>query len=575
MDIKTVSAVMTSLLLAGWSGIAAADRRTDFDIKVQNNFGPAATMSATQGVPIAYNIEVCADFGTNFTDFATGDYWTLDPTKGVDGYAHYPARGVAYEIIDGYTTHKGFLSDQTGCVNLTVTLPRHVVGEPLPTFWVYFHPNARVNGVDLQSFQESDFNPDPTSTRNLNLLTAFQSPAWFRGNVPVQNGRYPFSILAPNSKLGRQWQLLAVGTWMFSRSDFHIHDGVSRNCCTYYGQSIPLGVGTYGNPSGSCNAPFGSDYAHRGPPVIYVSTASGNTSRYRSGIGNEVVPAIASSTGTKYIAAHETGHVVVALRMGDSAPKSGEAPLDGCMGDWWGPVSINPKTKMATGSTKVDCDDGESDSDPACPVWDHTNNNINMFRGTFTKEYSSMASNEGWADFVAAWAWNRRTEPDCISDHLTFHDFDLDGDLDNYFPANPKENGWIDCAGTPSPNGVPPAGNPITMSMDGRNWLHDMEVAPDLSGCTTGGNEENRSTVNDWAKLFWDMNNTVDGEGIAIADLADLYVDMCPLTWAMTDMSPFGGPADPGELPTQRLISSANHHFLATELNRCITNIVP
>jgi hypothetical protein len=38
MNTKVVSAVVMSLLCAGWSGIAAADRCKDVTVKVQNNF---------------------------------------------------------------------------------------------------------------------------------------------------------------------------------------------------------------------------------------------------------------------------------------------------------------------------------------------------------------------------------------------------------------------------------------------------------------------------------------------------------------------------------------------------------
>jgi hypothetical protein len=537
--------------------------------------------SRLQAAPAArIDVTICGEFETSFDDWRVGDFWNKDPADATacpDGKCTYWARGVEYSVSDDYGTQSGFLDDETGCVGL-----RLLFSGASRQFDVTFKPNARVNGVDLRSFVENPV--DPTLAGALQFLDHQVDQA-------TQGATYRLGIGAlSGSALGRQWQNLAVGTWMFHRADFHIHEGVSRNCCTYYDAPRPEGAPAYGNKSGSCNPPWGSDYHHLGPPVIYISPVDQDThptSRYPlDTVGGPNAPAIVSNSRRKVVVAHETGHVIVALRMGDSAPKSGAAPLDGCMADWKGTLTADGLTLTAGTRERLDCDD--DDPDPTCPDSSDTSHEdySDMRRGDFTKEYNSMASNEGWANFVAMWAWNDNTEDNCTFDAPHVTDFDLntvfsvpDIDNGNAQPEPPPlysdMNGWVDCDGSPW-WWTPPAPFESTF-MTSRNWLASLEDANDQAGCTVAAaHEDNRGTVNDWSKFFWDMNQRAPyGEDVSVGQLADLYVDMCPLAWAMTDKS-WTFPtqdAHPDEFPLQRLKTSADHHSLAPALAGAISNI--
>lgn len=54
MDMKTVSAVLVSLMIAGWSGIASADRCKDVTIKVKNDFTHDGSAVQIQVVDFKY-----------------------------------------------------------------------------------------------------------------------------------------------------------------------------------------------------------------------------------------------------------------------------------------------------------------------------------------------------------------------------------------------------------------------------------------------------------------------------------------------------------------------------------------
>lgn len=164
------------------------------------------------------------------------------------------------------------------------------------------------------------------------------------------------------------------------------------------------------------------------------------------------------------------------------------------------------------------------------------------------KEWDSSAGSEGWADFVAAWAWNTRNSSACAlqRDRTTLPDWDLDNDGDSLaYGANPR--GQWGCEGIfedfnsdgdftdpgeaqdPSnPNIDPPAAY-----LTARDWLADMVVAADPKGCT--GTLAGRSSKQDWVRFWWDM--TTD-EGIEPVDCASIFDLANPKNWDATPESP-------------------------------------
>ena len=183
----------------------------------------------------------------------------------------------------------------------------------------------------------------------------------------------------------------------------------------------------------------------------------------------------------KYVIAHEIGHAVGYFNDGKRNPeKSYWSPEDSCDGDG-----------IALGQ-----------------------------HGNTTKEWQSAAVTEGWADFYAAWLWNRRTESDCWYERHYASDFDLDliPDVQAY-----------SCEGIPTPN--------LSSYVSARDWLEDLIDAPDPQDCS--GTMVNKGTQYDWMRFFWDM--TTD-EGVMPEDLGELYGLMEPhsfdpkgLTLTVTD----------------------------------------
>jgi len=67
------------------------------------------------------------------------------------------------------------------------------------------------------------------------------------------------------------------------------------------------------------------------------------------------------------------------------------------------------------------------------------------------------------------------------------------------------------------------------------------------------GTTENRGTQYDWHRFFWDMLTDQD---VPIEDLADIYVDTCPINWIDGEQ---GGMSDE-RLPIERLETSCDYH---------------
>lgn len=471
---------------------------------------------------IFIEVEICAQFPiSSFTDGATGDFWN-------DGLPK-PALGVEYTVTDDFSVITDNLDDTTGCDRRFLRF--ELLGSR--TYDVTFTPNAVVNEVPLESYQ---LNSSPRDITNVTQVPVMFLGVQAASSFPIQSDLYTLPVQ-------RDWLNLGVGTHMFSRSDFHLWEGASRECCSDYVVET-LRLPPRGNWDGSCDPGYGDD-AYVGPPVKFVadsdSNFSGGESRIADGAGG-TVPVIHTTQAAstfKFLIAHEVGHVVTHLRMGDGSNEQTDntAPLDGCSGD--------------------------HDDVAGHPLLDPGNGN----RGELTKEYASTAAYEGWADFVAAWAWNDRTQSDCQFDLWTLHDFDLDGDMDNIFVNRPQLRGVLDCSGSPEWVQAKPT-DPTASYVGSLNWLQDLEDAADPAGCSVAaGAEENRTTVYDWMKLFWDLTAVGHGD-IDIETLTDLHIDMCPRGWAENDAI-----LHPDEWPIERLKISADHHAVRPELDAWIGNI--
>jgi hypothetical protein len=65
--------------------------------------------------------------------------------------------------------------------------------------------------------------------------------------------------------------------------------------------------------------------------------------------------------------------------------------------------------------------------------------------------------------------------------------------------------------------------------------------------------------VYDVTKMFWKLTTAWD---FVPGELNDLYVDMCPTSWAKDDVT-----ATDDTLPLERLFISADHHGFDTEVD--------
>jgi hypothetical protein len=106
---------------------------------------------------------------------------------------------------------------------------------------------------------------------------------------------------------------------------------------------------------------------------------------------------------------------------------------------------------------------------------------------------------------------------------------------------------------------------PGTGTIDGRNWLADLEAANHPSGCVAHSNavkEANRTTIFDVVRLYWALRTD---QGVSANELSDLAVDTCFRTW-LADDGNVTSSADQ-RLPWIRLILSSVHNQLDAELD--------
>lgn len=117
-------------------------------------------------------------------------------------------------------------------------------------------------------------------------------------------------------------------------------------------------------------------------------------------------------------------------------------------------------------------------------------------------------------------------------------------------------DGRFGCEGTPleHPEITEPIATDLLRSrVTARDWLEDLDLAADSYNCSdeTSDVMYNRAVQYDWMRYCWDMKTD---EAIGIRELTDVYVDMCPTTWATMGDSGLGDAA-----PAARLDASTTH----------------
>ncbi len=478
------------------------------------------------------SVTICAKITANFTD-PGGDFW---PTSGVDR----AARGIQFRILHDGTQIDGYMNS-AGCTTQTVTSANR--------YYVTVWSNAKVNGIDIESYTEATAGTLTTEAKTFQLDIALSYP----------------TLIIPHHQT---WLNLAVGMWAFHRNDMNLGTYSARGCCHNTSHDWYDYDGTCVYDPGEPDPPSGGNKELYGPSWGEYAGDDGTTvefmNRTYTGAGccgshyNGDRPAVIVLTNKKFIIAHELGHVVVMKRMFERTHTDYTAPLKQspggtiCMGAYKGTYDpANP-------------DDYKSDMDDS----DLTDTVDNRGKALITMEYQSGAAREGWAHFYSAWLWNRRTETDCFYNMHGVHDFDLDGDIDNNYVDTGKDyndhdwDGAINCEGidvptdTSDPDHVPvPRGDDVESYATPKDWLEDMYT----EGACSVSDLSNRGTQYDWQRYFWDMltdYTTVDPE-----DLADVYVDMCPTNWAQNDDAVDHN----DETPVKRLQLSTTYHGLSTQ----------
>jgi hypothetical protein len=450
---------------------------------------------AAQAAIVNEKVEICVDYDTHYDDVGSEDFWA-DNT--IDRWA----RGVEIDLVDLSTTRTLFVSHSTGCLEETVK-----VDDSDYEFSVVVRSRAKVQGVEYEVHPH--LNPADWSTH----VSEFEEELF------VLDASVPAHRITTSSAVA--WQVTAAVSWIFHRSRFKIWNGVNRDCC--YQGALP--DGTCSNSSNFYGAP------NKQTLHYFVRTDSGGcgggnaTGRVDNRLDSiELI----GNCSRKGLFAHETGHLIVGIRMDGREGEGGYTPngapwgagwdndadLDGCSGDYWDSL----------GSDLID--EGES-----------------FAKGRLTKEYASNAVREGWADFFSMWAWNSKNGTNCHSEMWVnaYQDLDLDGSVDNH----PVQE--MDCASTGC-------------------WLDDVESATG-NGCdrapVVGGNdlELNRSTVWDVGPMYWHLWQS---DGLSTGRLSDLYVDSCPRLWSVNDSEWTTSTADHASRPIERLYDSSAYHSSTT-----------
>ncbi len=145
-----------------------------------------------------------------------------------------------------------------------------------------------------------------------------------------------------------------------------------------------------------------------------------------------------------------------------------------------------------------------------------------------SKEFQSAAAVEGWAHFVAAFAFNNPTHSDCRMEPNGYIWWNNDtngngvtnfsdlGESNAPFSCEGNENGVADIGG--AEHTVPPT------PVDARDYYTDFCFATGH-----GITNSNRGTELDWLRFWWDVVS--NGHGIDFQDAAEVYQDAESYNW--------------------------------------------
>jgi hypothetical protein len=157
-----------------------------------------------------------------------------------------------------------------------------------------------------------------------------------------------------------------------------------------------------------------------------------------------------------------------------------------------------------------------------------------------TLEHDSCAYGEGFANFVAAWAFNSRMEDDCSLREPFQFDFDLDGVVDNWTFDDgtilradfdpPEYQGLRSCSTRPNdfnsdlivspPFDQAPFEQPTATWISGQDWLEDVQQShPDGDKCQV--DLRGYSTAYDYERFFWDVTTQGNVHPVQIASIID------------------------------------------------------
>ncbi len=451
------------------------------------------------------DVTLCVKTETDFVDVAWGggDYWTSNSVRRL--------RGVHVRFTDVTGTWWEFMDDD-GCKVVEITVDR----DSSEDYFVYVESNSEMGSYKVFSYWESS---DGSS----------YGFAWEADLFDIDNSS-PLLVIPDSDVDIRVWQNLALGVYALYRSSTNYYIAGHGNTAGCPDSSIPCCGQDAWELSDESSMPE-KEINFVSKPVGTYSSTWDSPDSHPDYFGSEVPGVKVYDGGSanygkhKHKIAHELGHVVMWLRVGDDdVAKDNDAEEFGCMGSW----------------------QDEAMNDPA--------NN----KGLITREYEAIAIWEGWADFFSAWLWNDDSEAGCEYKNNNFHDFDLDGDLDNNYVLNTFD-GVFSCegAGLDPDFSEPLPMDPLEEYVTAKDWLQDMyddaSACPDESGTYTTG----YNTKYDYLRYFWDM---ASDQGVSIEKLGTVLVDMCPATWEGTTG---GEPQD--DWPTERLERSISFHDLEDE----------
>lgn len=502
----------------------------------------ALTLWNSAFAQVSQTVPICLEFQTDWDDEGYGDFWNTNDNR--------PARYLLIEVTDDFSTKTATL-DANGCKNMNLQFNS---GKQQKTIDVVARARAFPRGIRVELRHHA------VAAENARWTSATEQ---FRGwvDVVVPTQLPPGNTIVLTTVANEGWEVLAIATWMLHRNDLHLHVPNSRNCCLendaeFDGSCKPTGTMTYDRSVDPylTSAPMVPILTHNGPGCCssHLAWADGDD---RSGFSAVQTSGL---SGSRFSLAHELGHVMVGIRMGGKEWSQYPDGVfeDGCHPEWRRCTSLEQSNNWCS-------------SDGWIPM------SFNQ-RGVLTKEWGAKAAREGWADFLAMWTWNNRTQPNCDTTSPSLrYDFDLDGDIDSApgqpVPADPTP---LDCHGLIQ--WAPMPGNPLASWVSDRNWLGDAVAnAPacgSVSTCSSpSGNQNmesmNRSTVYDWSKMFWYMTQE---EGLLPDQLSDLYVDMCPRKWRPTD----GDCTAEYDLPLYRFLLSSDHHGWGWEGLRQVDHVL-